>query len=404
MTARPKLALHGGTPVRQKMLPYGRHVLDASDIEAVTRVLRSDWLTGGPEVAAFEAELAEYVGAVHAVAFSSGTAALHGAYVAAGLGPGDEAITSPITFCATANALLHAGAVPVFADVDARTLSLDPAAVARRITPRTRALIPVDYAGHPAQLDALRDLARAHGLALIEDAAHALGARVGQRKVGSLADLTVFSFHAVKHVACGEGGMVTTDDDAMAVRLRRFRNHGLSSEARDRKDGARWAYDLLEAGCNYRLTDIAAALGRSQLARLPANLARRRGIAARYAEAFAGCAAITTLPAPAAATSAWHIYPVRFDLDALGADRDALIAALRAEGIGVNVHYVPVSGLTLYRERGYRVEDTPRAVAESARLVTLPLFHGMTDADADDVIAAVHKVVGWYGGRCGLAD
>lgn len=395
------LALHGGTPVRRQMLPYGRHVLDESDIVAVTAVLRSDWLTGGPKVAEFEAAVATYVGARHAVAFSSGTAALHGAYVAVGLGAGDEAITTPITFCATANAMLHAGARPVFADVEVASLSLDPKAVEALVTPRTRAIVAVDYAGHPAQLAALRAIAKAHGLCLIEDAAHALGARVGERRVGSLADLTMFSFHAVKHLACGEGGIVTTDDAERAARMRRFRNHGLSSEARDRQTGARWAYDLVDLGHNYRLTDLAAALGLSQLARLDANLARRRALAGRYAEAFTGCRSLELLPEPAGTTSAWHIYPVRFDLAGLGVGRDELLSALRAEGIGVNVHYVPVPSLTLYRERGYRAEDCPRALAAAARLVTLPLFHGMTDADADDVIAAVRKVVAYYGATRG---
>lgn len=387
-----RLALFGGRKVRTTPLPYGRHSIDDSDVAAVTEVLRSDWLTGGPKVAEFEQAFAAQVGARHAVAFSSGTAALHGAVRAAGLGPGDEAITTPLTFCATANALLYAGATPVFADVDPVHLSLDPDAVAARVGPRTRALLPVDYAGHPAALDAMLALAERHGLVVIEDASHAVGARLGDRRIGGIAHLTTFSFHAVKHLACGEGGMVTTASDEFAARLRRFRNHGLTSEARERSSGSQFGYDLVELGCNYRLTDLAAALGHSQLRRLDDNLARRRRLAARYDHAFAGT--VQTLPAPPGTESAWHLYPVRFDA---AWPRDEIVAALRAEGIGVNVHYAPVPSLRLYRERGYRSEDCPVAAAEAARLVSLPMFHGMTDADLDDVLTAVAKVRDHYG-------
>jgi perosamine synthetase len=393
------LALHGGTPVRRQLLPYGRQTLDERDVAVVVDVLRGDWLTGGPAVGAFEAALAARVGAPHAVAFSSGTAALHAAVAAAGIGPGDEVLTTPLTFCATANAVLYAGATPVFADVEATTLLLDPDAVRAAIGPRTRALLPVDYAGHPADLDALRALARDRGLCLIEDAAHALGARIGERHVGSIADLTVFSFHPVKHIACGEGGMVTTADAALAARLRRFRNHGLDSDARDRRAGSRWAYDMVELGFNYRLTDLAAALGHSQLARLDANLARRAELVRRYHEVLGPVRELTLLPERAGCTSAHHLLPVQFDTAALGVDRDELLAALRAEGIGVNVHYRPVPSLAYYRARGHRPERCPRALAATDRLLSLPLFHGMGDADFADVITAVTKVLDHYRAR-----
>ncbi|MCA8977998.1 MAG: DegT/DnrJ/EryC1/StrS family aminotransferase, partial [Planctomycetes bacterium] len=366
------LALFGGTPVRRELLPYGRQLLHDDDVAAVLAALRSDWLTQGPRVAAFEAAFAARTGARHAVAFSSGTAALHGAVHAAGVGPGDEVVTTPITFCATANAVLYAGGVPVFADVDPERLLLDPDRASALITPRTRALLPVDYAGHPAAMDAFATLAARHGLCLIEDAAHSVGASLNRRPVGSLARMTTFSFHPVKHIATGEGGMVTTDDDDLAQRLRRFRNHGLSTEAGQRRDGVAWRYDLVELGCNYRLTDVAAALGTSQLRRLDANLARRRDLAARYAAAFADLPAVRCPTVAADATSAWHLYPVRFDVARLGTTRDTVIAALRAEGIGVNVHYVPVPSLSLYRNRGYRAEDCPNAAREAEQLVSLP--------------------------------
>lgn len=390
------LALHGGPPVRRQLLPYGRQSIEERDVEAVVEVLRSDWLTTGPKVAEFEQAFVERVGARHAVATSSGTAALHTAVAAAGLGPGDEAITSPLTFCATANCVLYQGARPVFADVEEERLSLDAAEVRRHIGPRTRALLPVDYAGHPCDVEPLLALARERGLIVIQDAAHSLGARVGERPVGSLAHLTTFSFHPVKHLTCGEGGMVTTDDGELAARMRRFRNHGLSSEARERQASSRWAYDLPELGFNYRLSDIACALGLSQLPRLEANLERRRAIAGRYAAAFEDLPEIRITTEPAGCRSAWHLYPVRFDFEALTAGRDELLAALRAEGIGVNVHYPPVTALAHYRELGYRPEDCPRALAASRALVSLPMFHGMSERDADDVIEALHKVVRHY--------
>ena len=234
------LAIHGGTPVRERLLPYGRQSLDDADVQAAVEVLKSDWLTTGPKVGEFEERFAAWVGARHAVSFSSGTAALHGAAFAAGLGSGDEAITTPMTFCATANCILYQGATPVFADVSPDTLNLDPREVAKKITSRTssrtKAIIAVDYAGHPAALDELGELAKAHGAILIEDACHALGAEFRGKRVGGIADMTVFSFHPVKHLTTGEGGMVATNDARLAETLRRFRNHGISSEARQRQE------------------------------------------------------------------------------------------------------------------------------------------------------------------------
>ena len=387
-----RLAIDGGDPVRRDPLPYGHQVLTDDDIAAVVAVLRSEWITTGPQVAAFEQALAAQVGAAHAVAFSSGTAALHGAAFAAGLGPGDEAITTPLTFCATANCVLYQGATPVFADVEEGTLNLDPEDVARRITPKTKALLPVDYAGHPANLDALGALAQAHGLTIIEDASHALGARYRGRSVGAISHMTVFSFHPVKHLTTGEGGMVTTNDPTHARRLRQFRNHGIETDARTRQARGEWRYEMTALGYNYRLSDFACALGLSQLPRLVANVERRREIAARYRAAFASLGAVRSPKVSADVEPAWHLFPILVDSPAI--DRDHVYRALRAEGIGVNVHYIPVHWHPYYETRfGRRPGLCPVAENAAGRLISLPMFHGMSDADVDDVIAAVRKVM-----------
>jgi perosamine synthetase len=395
---REALAIHGGTPVRKTLLPYGHQSIDESDIEAVVATLRSDWLTTGPRVAEFEEAFAAYVGAAHAVTFSSGTAALHGAAFAAGLEPGDEAITTPMTFAATANCVLYQGATPVFADVTADTLNLDPDQAKSKITSRTKAILPVDYAGHPAQLDAFLELADGNGLVVIEDACHALGAGYRGRRVGSLAHMTVFSFHPVKHLTTGEGGMVTTGDAKLAETLRRFRNHGISSDARERQKAGGWFYEMNFLGFNYRLTDIACALGLSQLDKLDSNLARRKEIAARYSSAFLEIPGVIPPSFRAEAGPAWHLYPVRLDLTKLTADRAEVFRALRAENIGVNVHYIPVPTHPYYRKRfGFQGGEFPVAEEAYQRLISLPMFHGMNDEDVEDVVNAVHKVATSFG-------
>jgi perosamine synthetase len=391
------LAIHGGTPVREKLLPYGRQSLDEEDIQAVAEVLRSDWLTTGPKVGEFEERFSAWVGAKYGVSFSSGTAALHAAAFAAGLGPGDEAITTPMTFCATANCVLYQGAKPVFADVSADTLNLDPGEVAKRVSPRTKAILAVDYAGHPADLDALRSLAERNGLLLIEDACHALGANYRGKRVGGIADMTVFSFHPVKHLTTGEGGMVTTNDAALAETMRRFRNHGISSEARQRQESGQWFYEMVLLGFNYRLTDIACALGISQLNKLEANLARRREIAAQYTKAFRNLPAIEVPAVRDGVDPAWHLYPIRLKQESLSVGRAEIFRALRAENIGVNVHYVPVHKHRYYRDRfAYQGGEYPVAEDAYERLISLPMFHSMTSQDVEDVIHALHKVVTNY--------
>jgi perosamine synthetase len=396
------LAIHGGTPVRERFLPYGRQSVDDADVQAVVEVLKSDWLTTGPKIGEFEEQFAAWIGARHAVSFSSGTAALHGASFAAGLGPGDEAITTPMTFCATANCILYQGATPVFADVSADTLNLDPREVfkklSERTSSRTKAIIAVDYAGHPAALDELGQLAKTHGALLIEDACHALGAEFQGKHVGSIADMTVFSFHPVKHLTTGEGGMVATNDAGLAETLRRFRNHGISSEARQRHESGQWFYEMVLLGFNYRLTDIACALGLSQLEKLVANLARRREIAAQYAEAFLDLPAIVTPTVREGVVPAWHLYPVRLKLELLAVGRREIFQAVRAENIGVNVHYIPVHQHPYYRERFNTEAGYPVAEDAYERLISLPMFHSMTAQDVEDVIHALRKVVTLYEG------
>ncbi len=393
--ARTRLAIDGGTPVRPSLLPYAHQVISDDDVAAVAEALRSDWLTTGPRVPAFEAALVAATGARHAVAFSSGTAALHGAAVVAGLGPGDEAITTPMTFVATANAVMYTGATPRFADIGADDLLVSPTEVAAAVTPQTRAILAVDYGGQPADYPALRaiaDSAPGGPLMLIADAAHSLGATLGGVPVGRLADLTVLSLHPAKIMTTGEGGAVLTDRDDLAAALHRFRNHGISSELAERRD---WTYAMVSLGYNYRLTDIAAALGSSQIRRLGEFLARRRELAARYFDRLAQHPALDLPAVSSDADPAWHFMFARLRLEGLTVDRGAIFRALRAEGIGVNVHYIPVHLHPYYRER-FPGLSFPVAEAAYERLLTLPLHAGMTDADLDDVVTALDKVTGAY--------
>ncbi len=389
-----KLAIDGGTPVRRTLLPYGRQSIDEADIAAVVEVLRSDWLTTGPKVAQFERALAAVAAVRECVALSSGTAALHAAMFALGVGPGDEVIVPAVTFAASANCVTYLGGTPVFADVDPDALLIDPAVVEAKISGKTRAIVAVDYAGQPCDYDRLLAIAGRHGLALVADACHAIGGSYKGRPIGSLAVLNAFSFHPVKHVTTGEGGAVATDDQALAGRMRMFRNHGISTDFRQRETAGSWEYDMVELGYNYRLTDIQCALGVSQLAKLPRSIARRQAIAAQYDAAFAELPGVRPLSVRRDCSHAYHLYAVRLELEGLSSDRGQVFRALRAEGIGVNVHYRPVHLHPYYRERfGTKPGDCPVAEAAYARLLSLPMFPGMTDGDVGDVIAAVAKVL-----------
>jgi len=392
-----KLAIDGGAPVREARLPYGRQWVDEDDIAAVIEVLRSDWLTTGPKVGEFEEAFADFVGVTEAVAVSNGTAALHAAMYAANIGPGDEVIVSPMTFAASANCVVYQGGTPLFPDVDPDTLLLDPAHVEAKITSRTKAIIAVDYAGQPCDYDALQAIADQHNLTLVADACHAIGGSYQGRPVGSLADLSAFSFHPVKHITTGEGGMITTDDPNLARRMRIFRNHGITTDHRQREQQGSWFYEMVDLGYNYRLTDIQCALGLSQLRKLPGWVARRQEIARRYNAAFAEMPAVEPLVVREDVSHAYHLYMIRLDLDRLQVNRARVFAALRAEGIGANVHYIPVHYHPFYRQRfGTGHGLCPVAEAAYEQLITLPIFPHMSDDDIDDVIVAVRKVVETY--------
>ena len=375
--------------VPQPFLPYGRQLIEDDDVAAVVRVLRSDFLTTGPETEAFEAELAAACGAAYAVVVANGTAALHCAYAAAGVTAGSEVVTTPLTFSSTANTVLALGGRPVFADIDAQSLCLDPEKAAAALTPRTRVLAPVDYAGHPAALDRFMELAERSNVLVVEDASHAIGAILGGRRIGSIAHLTTFSFHPVKTITTGEGGAVLTNDPVLAARARDFRNHGLVRDVgRLPPDPPPWYYEIQSLGLNYRLTDLQCALGRSQLAKLERFVARRREIVARYRAALADLPTIELPEEAASVRAAWHLCAVR--LRAL--DRRAFCAGLRKLGVGTQVHYIPVNAFPLYRGLGYDPAATPLATSAAERLVSLPLHPTMTDADVDRVIDAVRAV------------
>lgn len=369
-------------------IPYGRQWLDEEDIAAVLEVLRSDWLTTGPKVHAFEEAVAAFCGASHAAAYCNGTAALHGAMFALGLGAGDEVIVPPITFAASSNAALYVGAKPVFADVDPKTLLIDPKAVENAITPKTKAIVGVDYAGQPCDWEALNAIAKKHGLKLIADACHSIGGSFKGKSVGILADITVFSFHPVKQITTGEGGMAVTSDPKLAERLHFFRGHGITTDHRQREKTGAWFYEMQELGYNYRLTDIQSALGLSQLKKLPSFLQKRREFAKLYDEAFAEHPKITPLHTCQDALHSYHLYVVRVP------ERDRVFADLRKRGIGCNVHYIPVHLHPYYqRELGTGPGLCPVAEAAYKEILTIPLYYGMSRADLDKVVATLKDVV-----------
>jgi perosamine synthetase len=374
-------------------IPYGKQNIDHEDIASVKEALQSAWLTTGPRVGEFERAFAEFCGAREGVAVNSGTAALHAAMRAVKIGVGDEVIVPAITFAASSNAVVYEGGIPVFADIEADTLLIDPASVEEKITPRTKAIVAVDYGGQPADYDALFALGAKFGIRVVSDACHAPGATYKGRKVGTLADLSAFSFHPVKHLTTCEGGMVLTDDAEMASHMRRFRNHGIDSDHRSREKTGTYTYDMVELGYNYRLPDIQCALGLSQLKHLPQWLVRRQAIAARYAEMFSSMAFVRPLETRPDRTNAYHLYVIRLDLSLLKVDRRRAFDHLKASSIGANVHYAPVYHHSFYRERfGYQVGLCPRAEAAYREILTLPLYPTITDADMDYVVSTVSEL------------
>lgn len=369
------------------MIPYGRQLIEDDDVAAVVDAVRSDWLTTGPRVAAFEADLAAATGVLHAVALSSGTSALHAIYAAYGIGPGDEVVVPAITFAATANAALYLGARPLFADIDATTGLVDPSSAAALVTERTKAIVGVDYSGLPADYNALREAIGGRDIALIADAAHSLGASDAGRPSGSLADASILSFHPVKHVTTGEGGAVVTGDADIRARVAAFRSHGIGGCPEDQVAEGPWYQGMRLLGYNYRITDIQCALGQSQLRKLERFVSRRRAIAARYDIALAGLPGIDLPGRRAGALSSWHLYVIRVREGA--ALRRRMFDRLRADGLGVQVHYLPVYRHPYYEQLGYPAGLCARAEAFYARAISIPLFPAMTDEDVERVISVV---------------
>jgi UDP-4-amino-4,6-dideoxy-N-acetyl-beta-L-altrosamine transaminase len=392
------LTIDGGSPVRKEFLPYGHQWIDDDDIKAVSDVLKTDWITQGPKIAEFEKLIADYCNAKYAVAFSSGTAALHAAAFAAGISNGDEVITTPITFVADGNCVLFRRGKVKFADVKNNTYNIDPKKVRKQITSETKAIIPVDYTGQPYDIDEINDIAEEHNLIVIEDAAHAIGAEYKGKKAGGLTDLTIFSFHPVKNITTGEGGMVLTNDSDYYEKLKVFRTHGIIKDPEKmQKNEGGWYYEMHHLGYNYRLTDFQCALGISQFKKLEKFIKIRRNIAARYNEAFSELKEIITPYEKRDVKSTYHLYMIQLNLEMLKAGRKKIFDALRAENIGVHIHYIPVHLQPYYRKKfGYKKGDFPIAEEYYERAMTLPLFPKMNDKDVKDVINAVKKVIGYY--------
>jgi dTDP-4-amino-4,6-dideoxygalactose transaminase len=380
--------------MRSTFLPFALPDLDESELDEIREALASGWITTGPKVRQFEFAFAAAVGAKHAVAVNSCTAAMHLALEAVGLGRGDEVITTPYTFAATAEVVRYFDARPVLVDVDPRTLNMDPHQLAQAITPRTRAVLPIHIAGLAADMDAINEIARQHDLPVIADAAHAFPASYEGRPIGSLCLATAFSFYATKTITTGEGGMIVTDDERLAERCRIMALHGISKDAWKRytAEGS-WFYEIIAPGYKYNMTDIAAGMGLAQLRKAERMHERRRQIARRYSAAFANSPALETPPDDPHGGHAWHLYMLRLHLEQLSIDRAQFIAELKRRNIGASVHFIPLHLHPYYRETyGYHPEDFPVAAAEYAREVSLPIYSAMSDTDVQDVIEAVLEI------------
>ncbi len=373
------------------MLPYGKQTIDAQDVEAVLAAISSSMLTTGPAVSQFEARLAEATRSTSAVAVSSGTAALHAAFDAIGITAGDEVIVPAITFVATSNAVIYCGGTPVFADVDQDTLLVDPIDVERKITPRTKAIVAMDYAGQPCDYDRLRAIADKHNLILVADSCHSLGASFKSHPIGSVADLTCFSFHPVKAITTCEGGATTTNDSELAARMKRFRSHGIDNTHSQRTQAGTHQYDMLSLGCNYRISDLQCALGVSQLNKLPAFIDARENIAKLYQQQFADIPFANLLTQKSSRTSANHLVVMKWDHQASGVSRDELFQHLRNEQIGVNVHYRPVYQHSWYQNRFGQNLSCPNSDAVYQQIVSLPVFPLMQEIDVYRVVKTIRQ-------------
>lgn len=393
-----ELALFGGDPIRKTPVYYGRQCIEEDDIAAVAQALRSELITCGPEIEKLEEKLCEITGARYAVAVANGTAALHLAAMAAGFGEGDEVIVSAVTFAASANCVLYCGARPVFADIRPDTYNIDPEAVERLITPRTRGIVAVDFAGQSVEHDALSRICEKHGLILIEDAAHAIGTKYRGQPVGSIADMTCFSFHPVKTVTAGEGGAVTTNDERLYRRLMRLRTHGItrSQEEMVHPTDAKWYNEQVELGYNYRMTDFQAALLLSQLNKLSRFAARRGELVRKYDEAFQEMPELFVQREIPESDTVRHLYILRLKPETLTCDRRQFFDALYAENICPQVHYLPVYRHSYYEKQGYAKGLCPNAEKYYEEVMSLPMYYQLTDEDAEDVIRAVKKVVDYY--------
>ncbi|MCR4587083.1 MAG: UDP-4-amino-4,6-dideoxy-N-acetyl-beta-L-altrosamine transaminase [Lachnospiraceae bacterium] len=394
-----QLAIFGGTPIRKEPLFYGRQYIDDADIDAVVNVLRSDYLTCGPKITELEAKLCQITGAKYAVAVSNGTAALHIAAMAAGIGEGDEVITSPITFAASANCTLYCGGNPVFADIDPETYNIDPADMERKITPATKAVVAVDFTGQAVAHKEIEALCKKHHLIFIEDAAHAIGTKYDGKPIGSLADMTCFSFHPVKTVTSGEGGAVTTNDENLYKKLVLYRSHGITRDIAQMKNpnDNPWYNEQVTLGYNYRLTDIQAALLISQLDKLPAFSKRRSELVRFYNNAFSDLPEIIIQKEIPESDTTRHLYILQLDPEKVTCTRREFFDALAAEGIHCQVHYLPVYRHSYYeKELGYPKGLCPNAETLYERILSIPLFYKLSDQDAQDVSDAVHKVIAHY--------
>lgn len=379
---------------RETFLPYGHQSITEEDIQAVVETLRSPYLTQGPKIEQFEKAVSKYVGAKYAVAFSNGTAALHGACFAAGIGDGDEVITTPITFVATSNAVLYCGGTPVFADIDKQTYNINPNDIMGKLTSKTKAIMPVDFTGQPVDLDKIMDIANEHNLVVIEDGAHSLGSTYKGKKVGSQAHMTMFSFHPVKPITTGEGGIIATNSAEYYEKLRSFRSHGISKTTYSAEQGE-WYYEMMDLGYNYRMTDIQATLGLSQMNRLDQFIERRREIAKLYNEKLAKIPAITIPEQLNGTESGWHLYSIQLESSLLNKPRKQIFEEMRALNIGVHVHYIPVYWHPYYQELGYEKGICPKAEKWYEQALTLPIFPEMTDKDVMDVVSSLKLILGY---------
>lgn len=393
-----KPAICGGAPACAAPLQYGKQYIDEADIQAVAKVMKSDFLTCGPQIPALEQKFCEITGAKYAVAVSNGTAALHIACIAAGIGPGDEVITTPITFAASANCVSYCGGKPVFADIDPETYNISPAAVEACITPKTKAVIPVHYTGQAVAYDEIAEICRKYGLILIQDAAHAVGTRYKGKPIGSLADMTCFSSHPVKTVTSGEGGIVTTNEEKLYHKLLLARSHGITRDPSQmvHPSDDPWYYEMVSLGYNYRLTDMQAALFSSQLDKLPIFSARRKEIVNRYNEAFQDVDGVIVQKEIPESDTTRHLYILQLDLDVLTCSRRQFFDAMGAENIHCQVHYIPVYRLPYYQKLGYPAGLCPNAERLYERILSIPLYYSLTDGQVEEVIRAVKKICRYY--------